>query len=114
MSVAVEAGQPILKAASTVAAWEKGVVDWLQFMSNMNEILPGTDRIYLRDCQFKTLPAASQAQVQATGYAKSRRDVEELYQRLAELKDQVRPHEIGRTEDDDDYPFSFRLDVITP
>jgi type IV pilus assembly PilM-like protein len=114
MTEAVEAGQGVLKAASSVADWEKGVVDWLQFMANMNEILPGTDRIFLRDCQFKTLAAASLAQVQATGYATSRRDVEELYQRLAQRKVQVRPHEIGRTDADQDYPFSFRLDVIAP
>ncbi|MEO2049304.1 MAG: pilus assembly protein PilM [Pirellulales bacterium] len=114
MSTTIDAGQPLLKAASSVAAWENHVVDWLQFISAINDILPGTDRIYLSDCHFKILPVQSKTQVQATGHAKSRRDVEELYQRLATKDVQVRPHEINRTEDDGDYPFSFQLDVIAP
>jgi hypothetical protein len=114
IAAAVKAGGPLLKAAQSVTDWETHSADWLQLMSDMNGILPGTDRVYLRDYRFRSLTGDVVAQVQANGCAKSRRDVEALYQGLAKRNYDVRPHEISETSDDPDYPVQFELDVTIP
>jgi hypothetical protein len=83
-------------------------------MTELNEILQGTDRIYLADYRFSPPSGAdaSLGRIQAAGFARSRRDVEQLYQRLAERNFRVLPHEISDTSKDADYPYRFQLDLV--
>lgn len=108
---AIKQGRPTVDAAGVFDEWEAHNVDWLGQIQRLNQILPGTGRIYLVEYRFRPSSGKTAGRIQADGFARSRRDVEQLYQDLAERNYRVQPHEISRTSDDADYPFRFQLDV---
>jgi hypothetical protein len=108
---AIKKGRPILKSAGLIDDWEMRNIDWLSRMQQLNEALQGTDRIYLANYKFNPAAGALAAKIEATGFARSRGDVEQLNQRLAERNYRVQTHEISRTSKDADYPFHFLLDL---
>ena len=107
----IKKGRPTLKSAGLIDDWEMRNIDWLSRMQQLNEALQGTDRIYLANYKFSPAAGALAARIEATGFARSRRDAEQLYQRLAERNYRVQPNEISRTSKDADYPYRFLLDL---
>ena len=114
LSDAAKKGQATLDAAALVESWERRNVDWLQHLVFLNQVLPGTDRVYLTDFRMSPVAADHAAQLQATGFAKTRHDVQQLNRHLAEKDYLVRPQEISRNDKDDQYPFQFQLDIAIP
>lgn len=113
-------GQPAMEAAAAVSQWDDHRVDWLQRLDEVNrllQVLPGeterigTDRIYVSNFRFSPLTGSAAGHVYATGLARTRRDVEQVYQRLSLRNYGVQAHAINRTSKDPDYPYSFQLDL---
>ncbi|MFG0295858.1 MAG: hypothetical protein ACF8PG_08110, partial [Maioricimonas sp. JB045] len=71
----------------------------------------GTDRLYLTNLQFAPSARGAVATVRGSGYARSRRDAEDLYQVLADHGYRVRPHEVEISRRDPEYPVTFELDI---
>lgn len=109
-----ERGQPALREAKSVADWNNHSVDALERIQNLNDLLQGTDRVYLVNLRFNASTGDAAAHLQATGYARSREDVEDLGQRLSEAGYKVQPREIVRSEVDRDYPYQAEIDVVVP
>jgi hypothetical protein len=80
-------------------------------MTELNRVLPGTDRVYLHNLRFIPLTGDTIAQIQADGRARTRDEVQQLYQRLAAQSYRVKTHEIVNNEDDKEYPVEFMLDL---
>lgn len=108
---AIKKGQPTRRAAGILDDWIRRDVNGLDVLVDVNRLLPGTDRVLLVEYRLSPASGASVARVRATGFARDRRDVEQLYQRLAERRYLVQPHEISRTSKDVDYPYRFQLDL---
>ena len=108
---AVDRGRDALRASGVLAEWEHQQIDWLEQLDEMYHILPGRDRIYLSDYRVTTLPGEHAAQIKASGFSRSRQDVEQLYEDLDAEGYVVRPQEIAETGEDGEYPFQFQLNV---
>ncbi len=104
-----------LAVSRVIDEWDTRDVDFLYQLTELNRILPGTDRVYLENLRFNPVSGAAVAQIQADGRARSREDVEQLEQRLREHEYSVRPHEKTSSDKDKEYPVGFVLDLgITP
>ena len=51
-------------------------------MRELNDVFPGTDRIYFTDFDFKPVIRTGAGRIVANGYARDRRDIVKLDQRL--------------------------------
>jgi hypothetical protein len=104
--------QDTLAAADAISAWERGTAAPLETISQFQAHLPGTDRLYFTSLRFSPESREAVAHIRGSGQARQRRDVEDLYQRLADAGYRVRPQTIlTSTRRDPDYPFTFELDV---
>jgi hypothetical protein len=104
--------QETLDAADAITAWERGTAAPLETISRFQAHLPGTDRLYFTSLRFSPESRDAVAHIRGSGLARQRRDVEDLYQRLADAGYRVRPQTIvPGARRDPDYPFAFELDV---
>lgn len=126
----VEQGQPTVQAADLIDTWDQSHASWLDRMRKLNETLPGTEHVYFSNFQLsassnyaaasrRASPGAASGpahvsgtlRIQATGYAKKRKDAEDVYQGLATAGFRVRPQQLAKSTKDTDYPWQFELDV---
>lgn len=107
----IRTGQPTVDAAETIHEWADRDIDWLGQMHDIFSEFPETSELYL--AEYQCLPASGTflGRVEAKGFARDRRQVELLYQRLAAAGYRVLPHEISRKSEDPDYPYSFQLEI---
>ncbi len=108
---AVNNGQPTLETARQLSEWDAHNIDWLAQMHGLNTALPDRERIYLIDAKMGLSPGSGNDKINATGFARSRRDVEKFYQRFAQQQYRVEPHEISSDERDGEYPYRFQLEA---
>lgn len=103
--------EPILQSAQLISAWEAQGPSVLDQLQRVNQALPGTERLYLR--QFQIEPATGDAVVKIRGkaYGRERRDVQNFQQALVEANYRVRPQEIQVTRKDPEYRHEFDLDA---
>ena len=107
----VKDGQTDLKSAARIGEWDDHNVNWLDQMGELNRVLGGTERIYLIDCRFRPSTRGAVASLRAIGFARQRRDVVVLHQRLAERHFRVNPYDIERSNKDSEYPYRFELNL---
>jgi hypothetical protein len=107
----ISRGRPTVAAAETVRDWQSHSDDWLARMADLNQALPGTDRLYLKNYRFSPASGDSAGHIHADGFARSDRDVFDLYQRLSERGYSVQPQTVLRTDKDKDYPYGFQLEL---
>lgn len=101
-----------LAAADAISAWMRGTASPLETISDFQAHLPGTDRLYFTSLRFSPETRDAVAHIRGSGLARQRRDVEDLYQNLADAGYRVRPQTIvPGARRDPDYPFAFELDV---
>jgi Tfp pilus assembly PilM family ATPase/Tfp pilus assembly protein PilN len=107
----IKSGRPTVEAANVINEWQTHSDDWLARMTHLNEVLPGTDRIYLQNYRFTPRAGNSAGHVHADGFARSDDDVFDLYQRLSERGYRVQPQSVPRTSKDSEYPYRFQLEL---
>ena len=101
-----------LAAAEALDAWSLGTASPLETIGELQTHLAGTDRLYFTTLRFSPETRDAVAHIRGSGFARQRRDVEDLYQRLADAGYRVRPQTvIPGSRRDPDYPFAFDLDV---
>ncbi len=113
---ALKQSQHVPKHAQMVEQWARTRVDWLEQVHRLARLLQEQQprEIYLT--QFRVLPVSGSAagpvaRVQGSGYAASRREVQRLYQRLAEEGYRVHPRAILPDTDQQRFPWRFELDL---
>ena len=108
-------GTPILAAAAVVRNWETGDVNVLDQLVQTNDVLPGTDRIYLKDL---TIASANTGKIrltiQASGGAVDRKDVDALKARFHDAKYDVLPLPLGKRRSDRKYAYPFDVNAQIP
>lgn len=112
----LKAREPIVISANQLGEWSLRKVDWLDEYRKIQKLLPGTDSLYLTDLRAMPSTGDAVARFRATGYAKSRAQVSQLGERLAEAKYRNFPPEFRVDQRDSEYPTRFELyiDVLLP
>lgn len=100
-----------LGKANDLAAWTARQIDWLEQMRAIGGLLPGTSDLYLSDLRAVPSTGDASGRVRVTGYARERRLVESVAQRLAAAKYRVRPPEIRFSQRDAGFQYRFEIDV---
>ncbi|HUG91230.1 MAG TPA: hypothetical protein VML55_10370 [Planctomycetaceae bacterium] len=109
---AIRDAEPDVAAANAIAGtWDDFRVDWLAQMNALNEARPGADQLYFTRFKFQPATAAGIAKVEGHGNARSRYDVQSLYDGLDERNYQIVPKDAGQAARDEDYPHAFALDA---
>jgi hypothetical protein len=117
LEAALEQGRPTMELSDVVATWEDRRLDWLAEMNRMaaampNQPEPTQHRIYLDVWRLDTTPGDLRGTVQADGFARDRRDVEILNQRLDDQDGlRIRPNAIPESKSGDEYPVPFQIDI---
>ena len=108
----LKAGEPTLKAYSNIDSWGQGQVNSIVSIEDLRQQFPGTGKIYLEDLR---LDPQSDAQnivsFTGTAYAKSRDDIANLGDKLAQAGYTVTPNPPEESKKDPDYPFMVKLNV---
>lgn len=108
----LKSGEPRTIAHGRVAAWESSHVDPIAVWTALQAQLPGTDRIYFTEFKITPQKGEAVALFTGTGQSRQRRDVEEMYQKLAENGFRVTPTPTRSNTRDPDYPIQFDLNVL--
>ena len=113
----VKAGDPKAKAAASLSDWQYHNVNQLKQMSELHQVMNGTQRIVIGDYRFSPSFGAVIAKIRLIGNAKDRTDAAELTQNLASMKKySIRPGSPTDRSPDPDYVsrFDFEMDLIPP
>lgn len=112
LNLRLKAGQPTLDAAKTIADWTARDINQLQQLADLDDMMQGTERLYVSDYNFGPASGDALAKLSATGNAKERQDWQHVAQRLVDAKIyRVKPRELTQTNRDPDYPNRFELDA---
>ncbi|MCC7421964.1 MAG: hypothetical protein IT428_16930 [Planctomycetaceae bacterium] len=111
-----KAREPIVISANQLGEWHQRKVDWLEEYRKIQKLLPGTDSLYLTDLRAMPSTGDAVARFRATGYAKSRAQVSQFGERLAEAKYRNFPPDFRVSQRDPEYPtwFELYIDVLLP
>ncbi|MCA9116699.1 MAG: hypothetical protein KDA79_16575 [Planctomycetaceae bacterium] len=107
-------GAPTLSSASEVDGWLSRRRDWLAELTGFAALQPGRDQMYFDRVLLTPRTLTGPARLRATGYARTRADVEDLQQRLAGEGYQIQPQPVRRSDRSGSYPWRFELDLAVP
>ena len=108
----LKSGQPVLNAARAIGDWKMRDVNQLQQLVELDELMQGTERLYVSEYSFGPATGDAIAKLQATGNARERDDWQQLAQRLVDARRyRVKPRELTQVSRDPDYANRFELDT---
>ncbi|MFG0335099.1 MAG: hypothetical protein ACF8TS_17210 [Maioricimonas sp. JB049] len=111
LNAILQRGRPQLESAGEIDIWLATAPSPLDVLTEFRDLLPETDRLHLTNLQYAPAGRDAVATIRGSGYARTRRDAEDLYQVLADHGYRVRPHEVEISRRDPEYPVTFELDV---
>ncbi|APZ96676.1 type IV pilus biogenesis protein PilM [Fuerstiella marisgermanici] len=94
--------------------WTDRDINWLDEMQKLKDLMGGTDRVYIKQFKFGVRKGDYVASIEAEGFAKSRRDIEDLQRVLTEAGYEVAPSEITPSLRDPNYAMELNLEVSIP
>lgn len=103
-----------LTLSSNLEKWSERDISWLDEMQKIQQLMGGTERVFIKKFNFHLRSGNYVAAVDAEGYAKSRRDIEDLMRVLTEAGYEVAPTEITQSLRDPNYNMELRLEVSIP
>ena len=109
-----EAADNEIRLDRDLSEWTARDRNWLDEMRKIRELMGGTDRVLIRKLKFTLRSGDYIGAIDAEGYAKSRRDIEDLMQVLAEAGYEVTPKPITQSLRDPNYNMELRLEVSIP
>jgi Tfp pilus assembly PilM family ATPase len=108
----LKAGQPELSAAGIVGDWKTRDVPPLNQLVQLNELMQGTERMYVSEYRYGPANGDAIAKLAASGNARERSDWQQMAQRLVDThRFRVRPREQTQVSRDPDYSQRFDLDA---
>ncbi len=111
---ALKRGEPDLALAGMVSEWAKRDINWLDEMTRLKALLPGSDRMLIKNVQVGSKAANGIGTVRIDGTAKNREDVELLGRKLTEAGYLVMPYNPGDARVSGPYPVGITLQLTIP
>lgn len=103
-----------LVLAGRLKSWSDRDISWLDELKKIQELMEGTERIYIKRFKFGVRSGKYVGTVDASGYAKSRRDIEDLMRVLTEHGYEVAPTAITSSLRDPKYTMELMLEISIP
>jgi Tfp pilus assembly PilM family ATPase len=108
----LKSGEPTLAAAKIVEDWTVRDINQLKLIAELDQIMQGTERLYVADYNFTPTSGDALSKLVAKGNAKDRSDWSQVSQRLVDAKTyRLKPKELSAASRDPDYPNRFEMDV---
>ena len=107
-------GEPTLAAAKAITEWTKHDINQIRQLSELNELMQGTSRLYVSDYNFSQFSSSGDAMAKllASGNARDRQDAQLVRQRFVDSQHfRVKPRESNQQSRDPDYSVRFELDT---
>ena len=104
-------GQPTLESVALVRKWESSNSKALKLIGNVENVLPGTDRLYLSELDLTRSAGQSISRLKASGHAQDELDVRDINQQLSNNNFRVHPRKSNNSTVDAQYPVSFEIDA---
>lgn len=107
------------KADSDVAAavreWVDRDINWLEEMTRLKELLPGTDRMIVKTFSFGLKNSENSiGTIRIDGKSKTVSDVDSLARRLTDAGYAVSPPDRGESQRDANYPIELSIQITIP
>ncbi len=99
---------------SRLSEWTDRDINWLDELKKIQELMGDTERVYIKQFKFGLRKGDYLAAIDAEGFAKSRRDIEDLQRVLREAGYEVAPTEITPSLRDPKYAMELKLEVSIP
>jgi hypothetical protein len=93
ISESLRLGEKDLAQATKVGAWVDRDISWLDEFVRLRELLPATDRMFIRNVQMQVIQQNGIGSIRLEGYAKSDADINNLARRLRDAGYGVKPYE---------------------
>ncbi|MEQ9411383.1 MAG: pilus assembly protein PilM [Fuerstiella sp.] len=103
-----------LLMARRLSEWSDRDISWLDQLQKIQQLMGSTDRVYIKRFKFGIRTGNYIGTIGAEGYAKSRRDIEDLQRTLTEAGYEVAPTEITQSLRDPKYAMELKLEVSIP
>ncbi|MEZ6122677.1 MAG: pilus assembly protein PilM [Planctomycetaceae bacterium] len=107
-------GETDLKLDADLEEWQARDLSLLDELQKLKELMGGTDRVFIQSLKFGVRSGKYIAAIEAQGFAKSRRDIDDLMQVLSDAGYEVAPTEINQSLRDPAYKMELRLEVSIP
>jgi Tfp pilus assembly PilM family ATPase len=110
----LKAGEPVFVASKSLEDWQSRSTNQLQQMSELYDVMKGTERLVIADYKFDPNIGDVIAKISAVGHARSRSDADQYFKRLAELpkfRNGIRPKPVTANNRDPDYANRFEMDM---
>ena len=103
-----------LLLAERLKVWSDRDISWLDELTKIQGIMENTERLYIKQFKFSVRSGDYIGAIDASGYAKSRFDVEELMRLLTEAGYEVTPTAITQSLRDPKYSTELVLEINIP
>lgn len=111
----VQAGIPETERAARVQDWVDRDIRWLDEMTKLKAILPGTDRMFVDNLTFQVIQRNGIGTIKLEGFAKSEQDINDLARRLRDAGYGLKPYEPEfRASAAQDYGVKIVLEISLP
>ena len=107
-------GKQDLELGGIVGQWVARDINWLDEMVQLNQLLPGTERVLIRNYTFASKIGSGIGTIRIDGTAKAREDVEALARRLDAAGYLVNPYTPGEARVSGPYPIAISLLLTIP
>lgn len=107
-------GDNDIKLDDALTEWTDRDFSWLDEMQKFQSLMGGTDRVLIRKFKFSTRTGKYLGAIEADGYAKTRRDIEDLMEVLDDAGYEVVPKPAVPSSRDPNYKMELTLEVNIP
>lgn len=104
----------LLELDQELREWDARDLNWLDEMERVQNLMGGTDRLLVKKFQFNLRKGDYLASLDAEGFAKSRRDVEDLAKVMVDDGYEIRPGDIIPSLRDPAYQMELRIEGNIP
>lgn len=110
LQIKITPGMADLNAAKLIDQWQAGNLQQIELLSALEDLMEGTDRMYLSQYTYTVGGNETIGGLQAVGNAKSRDDITQFQQRLVDTKQyRIQARQLAQLSNDDEYPNRFEL-----
>ena len=104
-------GQPTLESVALIQKWDTSNSKALKLIAEIENVLPGTDRLYLSELDLTRSAGQSISRLKASGHAKDELDVRDINQQLSNNNFRIHPRRSTSGIIDAKYPVPFEIDA---
>jgi Tfp pilus assembly protein PilN len=112
----LEAGSTDLEFAEKIGRWVDRDIEWLDELTRLRTLMPGTDRIFIDNIAMAAVPQNAVGLIRLEAWAKSEADINELTRKLREAGYGVKPFDtdLRPAAVSQEYQVRVQLEVVLP